>query len=248
MLKYTYEIYTRKNTVSEDKPNEDLAIIDEGQNIGMVLDGVSRDREDGKYPNPSPAAKAAMLFSSSILNTTKISESGISKIQAMISQGNSVLKEYNSQLNHPFPAGVVGVVFSIENEQFHYGYIGDCYAAFIRNDMMRVFTECQTEMVAKNKKAFTADEIRFDICNHVNHPCGYGVWNGDDKAIDFVKYGTIKVSEGDVLLIYSDGMKDVLDTMQLTDLLNLPLEHIGRIDVNTNKDDRTCIRIVFHKE
>ena len=46
---------TEKNTCYADKPDEDYFFFDEASGFAMILDGVTRDRENGIYPNPSPA-------------------------------------------------------------------------------------------------------------------------------------------------------------------------------------------------
>ena len=246
MIKYECEIYTIKNAKAEDKPNEDFAVFNEELGIGMVLDGVSRDRENGIYPDPSPAQIATHVFANAALTIAKEGlKSGIDKVQSMILSGNNELRKYNHLLNHRFPAGTVGIVFLLENDMFHYGYIGDCYEAIIRNGMMRGFTECQTEMVAKHKKDFTSDEIRFDICNHVSHPCGYGVWDGNDDAMNFVKYGSIRILDGDIWLVYTDGIRETIDKMDVPYLAEKNFVNLMETNANYALDDQTCLRIVI---
>ena len=53
---------TRRNTHWEDKPNEDFCWFDAEAGAALVLDGVTRDREAGRYPNPSPARLASEAF------------------------------------------------------------------------------------------------------------------------------------------------------------------------------------------
>lgn len=246
MLKYKYRVCSKKNTRAEDKPNEDMAALNEDLGVGMVLDGVSRDRENGAYPKPSPAKIASQVFADAVLEEARTcGKAGLDKIKSMIYNGNAEVRKYNQQLKHQFPAGTVGIVFSIENAEFHYGYIGDCYAAIIREGMMRTFTECQTAMVSKHKKEFTADEIRFAICNHISHPCGYGVWDGNSSAMDFVKYGTIRIADGDTILAYTDGMKEIIDKMELRDLAKKSLSEFEDMKPSAGLDDRTCIRITI---
>jgi len=246
MLKYNYEKITCRNSKGEDKPNEDLVVFDEQLGVGMVLDGVSRDRENGIYPDPSPAETATHLFAETVVRAAlKSNLSGIGKIQKIVCQGNKELKKYNDKLQHKFPAGTVGIVFVLENDKIHYGYVGDCYGALIRNGMMRIFTECQTSQVAQHKKNFSSDEIRFDICNHISHPCGYGVWDGNKGAMDFVKYGTISVIQGDVLLIYTDGMEKEIENKEVAYIKNAPLDDLVAGITDKDLDDRTCMRISF---
>ena len=53
---------TEKNTCYADKPDEDYFFFDEASGFAMILDGVTRDRENGIYPNPSPACRACNAF------------------------------------------------------------------------------------------------------------------------------------------------------------------------------------------
>ena len=53
-MRLTMKGATAKNTRYADKPNEDLFFFDEATGFAMILDGVSRDRENGIYPNPQP--------------------------------------------------------------------------------------------------------------------------------------------------------------------------------------------------
>lgn len=244
MADYKYEIYTCKNSKASDKQNEDFVLYDGKEGVGLILDGVSRDRENGIYPSPSPAFRASKIFADSVLEKGEDdSAKGILKIQNKIRRANLELKKYNAQLGHRFPAGTVGLVFSFERGCFHYGYIGDCYAAIIRDGSYRVFTECQTMMVAQHKKEFTSDQIRFDICNHISHPCGYGVWDGNENAMDFVKYGTIQIRKGDVIFMFTDGLLAEVSEKSTAELVNCPLEQLFLRDSDVRRDDRTCIRI-----
>ena len=52
-MRLTMKGATAKNTRYADKPNEDLFFFDEASGFAMILDGVSRDREDG-IPQPQP--------------------------------------------------------------------------------------------------------------------------------------------------------------------------------------------------
>ncbi len=247
MIYYKYEIFTCKNSMAQDKPNEDLALYNEKESVGLVLDGVSRDRENGIYPSPSPALVASQIFAESILKKVPRNVgTGISKIQNMIYRANTELKRYNEQLKHRFPAGTVGIVFSFENNYFNYGYIGDCYAMIIRGRHYKVFTECQTMMVSRHRREYSSDEIRFDICNHINHPCGYGVWDGNSSSMDFVKYGTIQIIPGDVIFMFTDGIQLEVLKKSTAELVSSPLEQLFASTHMEGKDDKTCMRISMY--
>ncbi len=247
MYNYKYELFTYRNTKAQDKPNEDVVAYDSGKNVGVLLDGVSRDRENGVYPEPSPAQVASKRFADVIfeeINQDYLEDMDVIwRIKKSIQKANDELKEYNKELAHAFPAGTVGIVFAIADDCLHYGYIGDCYATIIRNGSGRCFTECQTKMVAKHKGEFTSDEIRFDLCNHIAHPCGYGVWDGNSDAMDFVKYGSIGLKPKDVLILYTDGLEAEVENLYINELVTTPLEQLFTVNPKANQDDRTCIRI-----
>ena len=246
-MKNTIDYVLYKNTVGDDKPNEDIIAINNG--IGCVLDGVSRDRENGIYPYPSPATDASQIFANEIISDEAILGNGLVKLQTKVLNGNSAIAEYNSVLKHRFPAGTVGVVFSIEDDLFNYCYIGDCYAMIIRDDKRKVFTEVQTKMIANREKGqFTSDEIRFDICNHISNPYGYGVWDGNEAAMDFVKYGVIKIRPGDLILIYTDGLAREMEEKSNKSLLTESLENLFGNNKNKGMDDRSCLRITVKGE
>lgn len=244
MLNYQYEFFTSKNSKSFDKPNEDVVLVNGEQNVGVVLDGVSRDKENGIYPNPSPALIASRIFAEAVYNDScKMKFDGLTNLFITISRANEKVLEYNKTLNHKFCAGTVGIVFSIQNEMLNYAYIGDCYALVLRNGMYRVFSECQTDMVAKNKRLYTSDEIRFDICNNISHPCGYGVWDGNPRAMDFVKCGSICLNSGDAVFLCTDGLAGELLSYSGEQLTNMTLDKLFGKTNERGLDDRSCIRI-----
>lgn len=243
MSSVKWEFFTCKNTKSEDKPNEDYAFFDQELTVGMLLDGVSRDKEEGKYPVPSPSAIATKIFADSILECSKnYSDIGLGELQNIVSCANKEVQTYNGQLKHRFPAGTVGIVFCINKSMLHYAYIGDSYAAIIRGNKRRVFTECQTGEVIKHKREYTSDEIRFEICNHI-HSCGYGVWDGNPDAMDYVKYGSIKLSKGDVIFLYSDGLADEVVTKSSDELAQSLVSELFTYTPEKGNDDRTCLKI-----
>ena len=244
MSSIKWEFFTCKNTKSDDKPNEDYAYFDQEHAIGMLLDGVSRDKEAGKYPVPSPSAIATKIFADSVLvNGKKHSDIDLDSLQKIISAANKEVKAYNGQLKHRFPAGTVGIIFYIKKNVFHYAYIGDSYAAIIRDNSRRVFTECQTEEVIKHKREFSSDEIRFDICNHISHPCGYGVWDGNPDAMNFVKYGSIQLKPRDIILLYSDGLCDEISLKSDTEIVRERVTDLFSDCPENGNDDRTCLKI-----
>ena len=238
---------TQKNTKQADKPNEDLVSCDLNNNIFILLDGVSRDNIDGKYPNPSPAVEVVEILKHSIhQGLVSLSEYACDRITSAMLHANTRIKEYNQEHVLDFAAGAVGIVGIIEDQRFYYGYIGDCYGRIITGNRTNIFTSCQTQEIARHKKEYSADEIRHIICNNIKHPCGYGVLNGDEGARDFIRCGVIDWVNVDQIILSSDGMEDFLSNISVEELSQNTAEELIARAINYNnvsQDDRSIIKI-----
>ena len=71
-MKYRVETATKKNTKEFDKPNEDYFLVDRNNGIFIILDGVTRDKIDGIYPDPSPACEVSKIFIDKAYNLSLI--------------------------------------------------------------------------------------------------------------------------------------------------------------------------------
>lgn len=239
-IKFISKSKTYKNTIYDDKPNEDFFISDDNNNIYILLDGVTVDRENGKYPNPSPACLASKIFAQKAYQYIKRNINNrncILLIKESIRYANNAICLFNKKNTFPFSAGTVGIISIIRNMIFYYAYIGDCFGRLIRNNNITVFTEEQTLLVKKNKKNLTTYEIRNLICNNPDHPYKYGVYNGDKRALDLISCGEIKLSYSDKIILSSDGCEYVFQENH-PDLNNI-FDENKVIHVN-NLDDRTA--------
>lgn len=236
-----------KNTKYRDKPNEDLVFCDLKKNIFVLLDGVSRDKIDGKYPNPSPATEVAEILKSNIHQELSVSSGDVSeRIVAAMLKANTKVREYNREHILDFAAGAVGIVGVIENQRFYYGYIGDCYGRVIARGEADIFTTCQTREITKHKKEYSTYEIRHIICNNIAHPCGYGVLNGDKGASDFIRSGVIDCAEIDQIVLSSDGMEDYFSSISIEEICKRSAEELLEKSQEYNdqaQDDRSVIKI-----
>lgn len=249
------ESHTIKNNKFEDKPNEDVIRINETDEFVdiVLLDGVSRDRENGVYPNPSPATIITELFADNCINVMKnenIDNWSLDILKRIIETSNEQMKGYNVQHNLGFPAGCVGIILRVIRGKIYYAYIGDCTGVFLTNEEVKYFTFKQTEEVVKHKKELTTKQIRYEICNNINHPYGYGVWDGNPGAMDFVKYGEFDYKDGDVLLLFTDGAEEALYCQEYEAWKSTEIDRLIYIkEQEENKaiiyDDQAIIRVVF---
>lgn len=175
-----------KNTQTFNKPNEDYYLCDEENGIYIVVDGVSRDKINGKYPIPSESAIISKLVVKSIQSFICSNKSKYSNYCEMlydaVMKGNEDVYSYNLTYKGDFLPGTVGIVTLIDNGKLYYAYIGDCYRIIVSNFTKKIFTECQTKKISEHKKEFSTKAIRNEICNNINHPYSYGTLNGSEGA------------------------------------------------------------------
>ena len=247
MIKYKSSSISVKNNKDINKPNEDYFLCDDENGIYLLVDGVSRDKINGVYPNPSPAYWVSKLFVESVygflVSNINIKNNTIEVIYEAIKNGNGEIKKYNDKIkwDNNFLPGTVGIVAVIRNSQLFYGYIGDCYGLVINKKNKHIFTKCQTENIGKHKKEFSSIEIRNEICNNKYHPYSYGVLNGDIRAMDFVNCGSINLLDKDKILICSDGFSDVIKKLTGENMYSMTLEQM--IKKSNELDDKTMIII-----
>lgn len=241
---------TIKNTKSIDKPNEDLMLCDVNNDIYILLDGVSRDRVNDRYPHPSPAVEVTEILKDEIhkhiLLYNQQGENILENILRAIKYANDKVRGYNEEKRLLFAAGAVGIVVLICNDVLYYAYIGDCYGRLIYENQIEIFTECQTELINKHKKEFTSKTIREEICNNPTHPYAYGVLNGDKRAINFIRTGIVNLTDVEQIILSSDGMEAFLERCSLKmlkeELVSNLLEN-AVLENNEFQDDRTIIKI-----
>ncbi len=242
-MKFISESVTYPNRRWADKPNEDYYLCDDERQIYILVDGVSRDKIGGIYPNPSPSREVSEIFVNIVYDYLKLHSQHF-LLQEAINKGNNEIAKYNERIKweNDFLPGTVGIVAVIRDKTMYYCYIGDCYGLKIsRTGDKTFFTECQTKLIAKYGKNFTAYEIRNKICNNKEHPYSYGVLNGDASAMDFVVSGMIEIDNDEKIILCSDGFDDLVKNYSAPELYKMSLEEMR--DKSENRDDKTLITV-----
>ncbi|MCM1498333.1 MAG: hypothetical protein NC124_07670 [Clostridium sp.] len=246
MVKYKSSSKSIENKKNINKPNEDYFLCDDERGIYILVDGVSRDKVNGIYPNPSPSFDVSKLF---VESTHKFLSTNIGKnisildlLYDAIKKGNDEIRKYNKQKEwiDDFLPGTVGIVAIILDYKLFFAYIGDCYG-LVLNESKKIFTKRQTEKIADHKSEFSAYEIRNKICNNKSHPYSYGVLNGDFKAMDFVKYDKIDIQSGDKIFLCSDGFSDIVENLSSKELYKITIDQM--IEKSNTSDDKTVVVI-----
>ena len=246
---YSMRAITLRNTKFEDKPNEDYYSVDERAGAALLLDGVSRDRENGRYPTPSPSVEANAAFAAAAFDIMCAYRGGTEgeTLKTAAKAGNDAVAVMNRGFGGYFLPGTVGILALLKEAKLYYAYIGDCNGAVLDRKGMRYFTCAQTAEVHKRRGEFTSREIREDICNNRLHPCGYGVWNGKAGAADFLRTGEESLETGARVILFSDGFDGLFDAIKPDELYLMSTEKITALAAGFNAplpmDDRTLIVI-----
>lgn len=247
-MRFTIIGDTRRNTHYPDKPNEDFLWFDEAQGAALVLDGVTRNRENGVYPNPSPARAVTEIFAQAACAVLAAPGEAQEKLLAAVRAGNAAVARANEGFPSDFLPGTVGVLVLAESGSLHYAYVGDSNGIVISQGRASAFTEPQTKAVHDHRGEFTAHEIRTHICNNIRHPYGYGVWTGQDGAMDFLRTGTVPLKTGDRVILCTDGIDAFLSAAGLEALCAMDSRTILEKAMAFQKpegwmDDRTAVII-----
>lgn len=252
MIKYKSNSISIINSKNINKSNEDYYFCDDDRGIYLLVDGVSRDKINGSYPNPSPAFVVSKLFVQSVYNflLKNINESVniLNLLCNAIKEGNNEIDKYNSKKGWAdnFLPGTVGIIIIMRDYKLFFAYIGDCYGIIInKKNGKTIFTECQTEKIVKHRNEFSTYEIRNKICNNESHPYSYGVLNGDFRAVNFVNYGNLDIQSNDKILICSDGFSDIIKSVSDEELYQMTIEQI--VIRSKKTDDKTIVIIEKEK-
>jgi len=220
-------------------PIEDSYGFDSKKVILAVADGVTRDpvevlpktkEEFAKYyPKISPARKASDIFVKRFL---KIENGSQIAIKLAFKDTNDEIRRWN-KLHIPKPdyavqdlAGCVASGAVIIGTKFYYGFICDCgIAVFDADGKLKFRTENEGPekydkyIWSEIRKRFGkgADwkipEIRREIRrNYRNNPKNpsFGVLTGQASAMKYVRIGSGRLNEGDILIVYTDGLEHAI--------------------------------------
>lgn len=252
MLKITTDFAISKNRRDFPKPLEDFILIDRENKIFIILDGVSRDKENGIYPDPSPSFEVTQIFAKEVFNFLKQENRGrdmANLLRLAVIKGNNKINEYNKKATWTFLPGTVGIVSVILDDKFYYVFVGDCIGQIFHKKISKFFTYPQTKLIKEHITEFSADQIRNNICNNKKQPYSYGVFTGETGVMDFLEYGEESLYEGDLILLATDGMDKLLNNkiFQMTNSTSAKdlITRTGKLekDQGLSSDDKAVIVI-----
>ncbi len=186
-----------------------------------------------KYPNPSPAKIVADLFCETfpkVLRDYNLSNRDEKAVRGAFIEANDEINYWNKQniLNVDYVmndyAGCVASGIVEQNGVIYWGFLTDCgVAIFDEEGGLRFRTENEgPHKVGKyiwqdqliKDKTWNQPEVRARIRsyyrNNPNEEYSFGVLTGQPEAINYVRTGVQEIRSNDYLVIYSDGLEQII--------------------------------------
>lgn len=200
-----------------------------------------------KYPNPSGARRAADIFCETFLRATRNRKTMRGVAEAFLS-ANRRIGAYNRQAigeTDYLVRDLYGCVASgavIRGKTLTWGVIGDCgIAVFSKTGRRKLRSPNSVEPferhVASGAISFkweTAEGRRFVREGFRNKPdmklrgerVSYGALTGERNAEPFMYFGSCILSEGDTVVLYTDGFAPHIERKDFFPHVNFPSESL----------------------
>lgn len=258
--------FENNKTINCDFPIEDqFYAIDE---LAVVADGITRDpvgindlskisfEEMIKlYPRPSGAELAASIITESFKDFK-----GDLKEQLIFA--NNKIKELNNKfipqcdyLQNDYYGSVASCVY-IDNSILYYAYICDCgVIVYNKSGEIKFQTEDDKEIYSDpyirkvgipwhlpEARIIVRKDYRNNPQNIQNGKCvSYGALTGEEEAVNFIRDGSIKLTDGDIVIIYSDGFVKFLQNEDfINNILNFDKEKFESYVEDLSEKDYNC--------
>lgn len=252
MLDYTIQTAIRKNN-RPSKPCEDYLAA--GTNCFVVADGVTQSA--GEYHEgmtTSRAAEAARLTAEAVRAVLAAAADPTAAAREAAARAVEATGAFNDENPGDFPAAAVYVAGTIREDKLHFSYIGDSMIVLIRNGARIRLSEQQTSHLrvfgSTSGMGITKRQLYDTITNNAAHPLGYGVLDGDQRALDFLRAARISLEAGDRVILSSDGIDKYLSFAPIEELATLDAEVMLRRSeafdqppYNSYADDKAIILI-----
>ena len=207
--------------------------------IACVIDGV------GGYSGGEVAAAIARDTIIQQLDNTKGDITPALK-EALIIANSKILIESQSSASHKSMACVLTLaVADLENNQFHYAHIGDTRMYLFRDGSLVKITQDHSFVgfLEDSGRLQESEAMRHPKRNEIDKALGF---KADISATDYIETGQSPFLPGDMLLLCSDGLTDLVDKAAITRILSrhdsleiIGLELIDEANNNGGKDNIT---------
>lgn len=250
-------------TIGFDFPTEDQYYANE--NEAIVADGITRDpigisdfskctKQEflEKYPRPSGAELATKEVCNTFSNATGSLVDRLIEANRSVKRLNEKCINKCDYLENDY-YGTVASCVSIEDNILNYAYICDCgVIVYDKNGNVKFKTEDDKELYSDpyiNKisipwnlpeaRKIVRSKYRNNLDNVVGGKCvSYGALTGEESAVSFIKSGLIKLEDGDIIIVYSDGLSYYLmDKDFINNIINFNKDSFEKYIEEKAKED-----------
>ncbi len=231
----------------------------------IVADGITRDpigisdlskssmkEMIEKYPRPSGGELAAKevcdsfsSFAGSLLDRLITANESVKRLnEKHILECDYLENDYY---------GTVASCISIDNDILNYAYICDCgVIVYDKNGNVKFKTDDDKELYSDpyinmigipwylpEARVKVRSEFRNNINNIVDGKCvSYGALTGEESAVNFIKYGQVKLDDGDIIIVYSDGFSYYLfDKEFISHIINFSRDEFKKYVEAKSRED-----------
>ena len=216
--------------------------------LGVVADGITRDpigvsdlskltlEEMLKlYPRPSGAEIVAQTVVDSFKDfNNNLLEQFIKANEAVKQLNDKYIANCDYLQNDYY--GTVSSAAYIDNNILHYAYICDCgVIVYDKEGNVKFKTEDDKESISDpyinnigigwhlpEARVIVRRDYRNNLGNIKDGLCiSYGALTGEESAINFIRTGSLEVDESDTIVVYTDGLSNILkDNLFIKNILN----------------------------
>jgi len=214
MVKYSFVGKTDQGL--KRKKNEDAVLVNEKYGFGLVADGIGGSRA-GDVASRMFADTAREVFA----KAGNLNDSTYTTIQKVFLNANEYILDYAGK--HPGCAGMgcTAELFAIEEDRYVLGHIGDSRTYRMRNNELKQLTKDHSLVQEQLDQQLIKPE---DVSTHtLKNVILRAVGIQKDPAVDIIRGNLFS---GDIFLLCSDGLSDLLDLeiMKQHIVSTLPLE------------------------
>lgn len=203
------------------RTNEDVCVVEPELGLCVVADGMG-GAAAGEVASRIFVETAIEVFSA---ENTRSEDVVLNLVQTAFAKANAKILSHASSNPSSRGMGCTGELVAFYNESYILGHVGDSRSYLLRREELMQLTKDHTVVQQQvDDGVITASEGR-------NHPSRHiilrAVGVSEKLALDIVKG---KVISGDLLLLCSDGLTDMLDDGIIQTILDLDIELSEKID------------------
>lgn len=197
--------------------NEDAYLVDTVRGsqsvIAAVIDGV------GGYEGGEVAAAIARESIASLL-TLPLSDAPAVLREALHEANKRIIGEKQAHPGHDKMACVLTLALAdTANNQFHYAHVGDTRLYLLREKSLVKVTKDHSFVgfLEDSSRITETDAMRHPKRNEINRALGFDPTIPQQQ--EYVETGSSPFLPGDILLLCSDGLTDMISRQEITDIL-----------------------------